>query len=104
MLTVEANVKHPCVGSGIFYKLELPFVLPVEETVRLTLKMNEAEVRRLDGPPHLGAWTKHIRFRRIAYVGFWPNIVFEKGITTHLVSWMVERGRWANRLVEQILD
>jgi len=95
LLTFDASIMHLAMGSGLFYKLELPLHFEEDELVFLANKLNQAEFEAVDAPPFLGAWCCYLKTGRLCHVGFWPNMLYEPGAVEKLGAWMFFRNRQA---------
>ncbi len=49
----------------------------------------------MDSPPFIGAWCRKFNPSGIAYVGFWPNFLYQPGTVLNLAVWMLHRNRQA---------
>ena len=79
LLTFSTSMRHPSLRSGLFYKLELPFQFEEEVVVDFANKLNVVEAGLIDAPPFFGAWCSQIKTGRLAFVGFWPNVLYQPG-------------------------
>jgi hypothetical protein len=95
LLTFQTDMRHPHLGNGLFFKLELPEAFFEEQLVELVHHLNRLEVTGADVPPFFGAWCSHIKTRRIAYVGFLPNLAYWPGSVSHISGWLRLRARTA---------
>ena len=87
LLTFQTEARHPHLGNGLFFKLELPTAFPDGKLVELVHYLNRLEVTGVDVPPFFGAWCSRITTRRIAYVGFIPNIAYWPGSVMQIAAW-----------------
>jgi len=99
LLTFESDMCHPNLGHGLFFKLELPDAYDEEELVELVHYLNRLEVTGADVPPFFGAWCSHPNSRRIAYVGFLPNLIYWPGSVSHISGWLKLRSRNARAAI-----
>jgi hypothetical protein len=99
LLTFQTDMRHPHVGNGLFFKLELPDAYSKEQLVELVHYLNRLEVTGADVPPFFGAWCSHIKTRRIAYVGFLPNMVYWPGSVIHISGWLRLRSQTARATI-----
>ena len=95
LLTFDARAMHPALGSGLFYKLELPLHFEEDELVFFANKLNQVEFESVDSPPFFGAWCSHLDSGRLCHVGFWPNMLYQPGTVLNLAVWMFFRNRQA---------
>jgi hypothetical protein len=95
LLTFQTDMPHPALGNGLFYKLELPIHLDEDELVTFANKLNQIEIESVDSPPFIGAWCRKFNPSGIAYVGFWPNFLYQPGTVLNLAVWMLHRNRQA---------
>ncbi len=91
LLTFSASTVHPALGSGLFYKLELPMHFEENELVFLANKLNQVEYESVDAPPFFGAWCSELKSGRLCHVGFWPNLLYMPGTVLNLGVWMFYR-------------
>ncbi len=99
LLTFQSEMRHPNLGNGLFFKLELPDAYSEEQLVELVHHLNRLEVTGADVPPFFGAWCSHIKTRRIAYVGFLPNLAYWPGSVTHISGWLKIRAQTARAAI-----
>jgi len=99
LLTFQSKMRHPNLGNGLFFKLELPDAYFEEQLVELVHHLNHLEVTGADVPPFFGAWCSHIKTRRIAYVGFLPNLAYWPGSVTHISGWLKLRAQTARATI-----
>lgn len=99
LLTFQSDLRHPNVGNGLFFKLELPEAYSEDELRALVSHLNMLEVTGADVPPFLGAWCSHPKTRRIAYVGFLPNIAYWPGSVANISGWLSIRARNARAAI-----
>jgi len=95
LLTFDASAMHPALGSGLFYKLELPLHFEEDELVFFANRLNEVEFESVDAPPFFGAWCSQLESGRLCHVGFWPNLLYQPGTVLNLAVWMFYRNRQA---------
>ena len=95
LLTFNASTVHPSMGSGLFYKLELPLHFEEDELVYFANRLNEVEFESVDAPPFFGAWCSQLKPARLCHVGFWPNLLYQPGTVLNLAVWMFFRNRQA---------
>jgi len=95
LLTFNSSTVHPSMGSGLFYKLELPIHFEEEELVFFANRLNEVEYESVDAPPFFGAWCSQLQSGRLCHVGFWPNMLYQPGTVLNLAVWMFYRNRQA---------
>ena len=91
LLTFQADMPHPALGSGLFYKLELPIHFEEDELVFFANRLNQVEFESVDSPPFFGAWCSHLDSGRLCHVGFWPNMLYQPGTVLNLAVWMFFR-------------
>ena len=99
LLTFESGMRHPNLGNGLFFKLELPDAYFEEQLVELVHYLNRLEVTGVDVPPFFGAWCSHIKSGRIAYVGFLPNLAYWPGSVSHISGWLKLRAQTARAAI-----
>lgn len=99
LMTFQSDMRHPHLGSGLFFKLELPDAYFEEELVELVHYLNWLEVTGADVPPFFGAWCSQIKTGRIAYVGFLPNLACWPGSVSHISGWLKIRARTARATI-----
>ena len=102
LITLHSDMQHPGLGSGLFYKLELPTAYEEDELVALACELNRQEVIGVDAPPSFGAWCANANWVRLAYVGFIPNVFYVPGSATNVCSWLLPRARQARAFVENL--
>ena len=103
LLTFKSDMRHPHLGNGLFFKLELPDAWFEEELVKLVHYLNLLEVTGADVPPFFGAWCSQIKTGRIAYVGFLPNLACWPGSVTHISGWLRIRARTARATIGNLM-
>ena len=103
LLTFQTDTPHPALGNGLFVKLELPMRFPIKELSRIANKLNWVELESIDAVPFIGAWTASLHTNTLAYVCFWPNFMYRKGLILNLSFWMGHRNRHARAFVENFL-
>lgn len=91
LLTFETDMRHPTLGSGLFHKLELPIQFEEDVLIELANALNRSEVEAVHSPPFFGAWCSQLKSGRLAYVGFWPNVLYAPGTVLNIASWMIPR-------------
>lgn len=99
LLTFRADYPHLCLGSGLFYKLELPFQFEEDSLVFFANKLNQVEFGSIDAPPFFGAWCGDFESGRLAHVGFWPNLLYQPGTVLNLAVWMITRSKQARGFI-----
>ena len=99
LLTFQSGMRHPNLGNGLFFKLELPDAYFEEQLVELVHHLNHLEVTGADVPPFFGAWCSHIKSGRIAYVGFLPNLAYWPGSVSHISGWLKLRAQTARATI-----
>ena len=102
LLQIKSDIVHPSVGSGLFYKLELPIWFEKDELVYFANKLNQTEMESVDSPPFVGAWCSQLDTGRLSYVGFWPNIVYQSGTAFNIAIWMLHRNKQAWAWIKNI--
>lgn len=100
LLTFQAGMSHPAVGSGLFYKLELPIQFEQDELIFFANKLNQIEQESADAPPFFGAWCSQLDSGRLSHVGFWPNLLYQPGTVLNLAVWMLHRNSQARAFLE----
>lgn len=100
LLTCQADEPHPMLGSGLFYKLELPVQFDQKSVAKIAGALNREELALVDGVPFFGAWCSQISTGRVAFVGFWPNFMYRQGTVSNIAVWMAHRSNWARRVIE----
>jgi hypothetical protein len=103
LLTFQTDMRHPNLGNGLFFKLELPVAYDEERLVELVHHLNRLEVTGADVPPFFGAWCSHIKTRRIAYVGFLPNLMYWPGSVSHISGWLKIRAQNARAAIGNLI-
>jgi hypothetical protein len=104
LLTIDARTRHRALGSGLFYKLELPLHLEEDEAVFFANKLNEVEFESVDAPPFFGAWCSPLGSARLCHVGFWPNLLYQPGTVLNLGVWMFYRNKQAITIISNTLS
>lgn len=99
LLTFQTDMRHPNLGNGLFFKLELPDAYMEEQLVELVHYLNRLEVTGADVPPFFGAWCSHIKTRRIAFVGFLPNLMYWPESVSHISGWLKLRSQNARAAI-----
>ena len=102
LLQIKSDIVHPSVGSGLFYKLELPIWFEKDELVYFANKLNQTEMESVDSPPFVGAWCSQLDTGRLSYVGFWPNMMYQPGTAFNIAIWMLHRNKQARTWIENI--
>ena len=102
LLQIKSDTIHPAVGSGLFYKLELPTWFEEHELVYFANKLNQIEMKSSDAPPFVGAWCSQLDSGRLSYVGFWPNLLYQPGSTFNIAIWMLHRNKQVWAWIENI--
>jgi hypothetical protein len=96
LLTFQTDMPHPTLGNGLFHKLELPFHFEEDKLVTLANRLNQIEIESMDSPPFFGAWCSQLgKQSGIAFVGFWPNFLYQPGTVFRIAVWMLHRNRQA---------
>lgn len=101
LLMIKANEPSPLWGNGIFFKLELPLQFEKVEVARLSNRFNLAELNATDAPPFFGAWC-NVQNRRLAFVGFWPNFLYQPGTALNIAVWMMHRSQISKTIIGRI--
>jgi hypothetical protein len=99
LLTFESEMRHPSLGNGLFFKLELPDAYSEDELVALVHHLNRLEVTGADVPPFFGAWCSKLTTGRIAFVGFLPNLAYWPGSVNHISAWLKIRAQYARAAI-----
>jgi hypothetical protein len=102
LLTFHADMPHPALGAGLLYKLELPMRFEEEALINVANELNRVEVDAVHSPPFFGAWCSQITSGRLAYVGFWPNLLYAPETVLNISSWMVARQRQSLEIIGRI--
>ncbi|MGD2272726.1 MAG: hypothetical protein PVI06_20180 [Desulfobacterales bacterium] len=100
LLTLQANMPHPVLGHGLFYKLELPVQLDESALFDLCNRVNLFELYAVDAPPFFGAWCCNLNAGHLAHVGFWPNVLYLSGTALNIAVWMIHRSKIVHSLIE----
>ena len=104
LLTLQNDMRHPNLGNGLFFKLELPDAYSEEQLVELVHHLNLLEVTGADVPPFFGAWCSHSKSSRIAYVGFLPNLAYWPGSVSHISAWLKIRAQTARATIGNFIS
>ena len=102
LLQIQTDIVHPAIGSGLFYKLELPICFEEDELVYFANKLNHTEMESVDAPPFVGAWCSQLDSGRLSHVGFWPNVLYQPGTALNIATWMLHRNKHAWAWIENI--
>lgn len=102
LLQFKSDTVHPAVGSGLFYKLELPIRFEDDELIYFANKLNQTKMESVDSPPFVGAWCSQLNNGRLSYVGFWPNVMCQPGTAFNIAIWMLHRNKQAWAWIENI--
>jgi hypothetical protein len=97
LLSIRADIPHPAVGNGLFYRLDLPVPFDDEGAQRSAGELNRAEAEGVDTPPFFGAWCSLPGSRTLSFVGFWPNVMYQPGTVTNIAFWSWARSRFARQ-------
>jgi hypothetical protein len=103
LVTFQADVRHPHLGNGLFFKLELPESFDQDVLIELVNRLNVLDLTGADVPPFFGAWCSKIDTGRIAYVGFLPNITYWPGSVGQIASWLKLRSTKARAAIGNYL-
>lgn len=90
---------HPALGMGLFHSLQLPMAMNEQELTAWSNRLNRLEAEAVDAPPFFGAWCRSPD-ARLAYVGFWPNYMYQPGTAVLIACWMMFRSRFAVEAIE----
>ena len=100
LLTFNNSERHPSLGNGLFFKLQLPTTIDTSELPGLANRLNVAELEAIDAPPSFGAWCADTRTSSLVFVGFWPNVLrCLRGTVANISAWMLHRTRHAQILL-----
>ena len=99
LLTIQSDMRHPHIGNGLFFKLELPEAYFEEQLVDLVHHLNLLEVTGADVPPFFGAWCSQVTTGRIAYVGFLPNLAYWPQSVSEIAAWLKIRAQTARAVI-----
>ena len=102
LMMLQANMPHPVLGNGLFFKLELPLQFEETEVVDLSNRMNFAELNAIDSPPFFGAWCTKKESGRLAFVGFWPNLLYQPGTAQNIASWLMHRSQISKAMLNSM--
>ena len=104
LLQFDTREIHPNLGAGLFYKLELPMDFSELQLIDQSRILNDLEFASFDGPPLIGGWAGMRGRGSLAYIGFWPNNMYWPGIVVNLSVWMIERNKWACRVINALSE
>lgn len=93
LMLLRADMPHPVLGNGLFYRLDLPTQFEETDVIDLSNRMNLAELEAADSPPFFGAWCSMIDTGRLSFAGFWPNMLYCPGTAANIASWLGHRSR-----------
>jgi hypothetical protein len=92
-LEMDAEERHPALGSGLHIRL----MLPVEPDAAVAQKLNANEAVEPDAH-QLGAWCVDEE-RGLMFTGFVPAAAYTQGLSRALVYHMSARNEWARALL-----
>jgi len=99
LMTFESNVRHPNLGNGLFFKLELPESYTGDRLIELANHLNLLELTGADVPPFFGAWCSKLSSGRLSYVGFLPNMAYWEGSVGQIAGWLRLRAQNARAAI-----
>lgn len=100
LLQLQADMPHPVLGNGMFFKLELPIEPDKTKQDNLCAQLNRFEFNATDAPPFFGAWCVNNNSGGLAFVGFWPNVLYRKGNALNVAVWMAGRNKMVRGFFE----
>jgi len=100
LLTLTNQHAHPVAGKGLLFVLKLIGVYEAGQAASMAHRFNRKEYEGLDMVPMSGAWVATpVRDGRagLAFMGFWPNMMYLRGSVLNLGVWMLYRNEWMKR-------
>ena len=91
LMTFQSDMRHPQLGSGLFFKLELPQQFTPTQLPGLVNHLNVLELTGEGARPLYGAWCSPFDSGRLAYVGFVPNAAYWPASVSLIGSWLCWR-------------
>jgi len=98
LLKVSAEERHPQLGSGAFFVLQLPVRLSGENGEELANKLNCAEAADWTDCHFFGGWCKDPD-DNLAFVLFIPSTLRRPGLLENLLYGMANRAKWSNEFL-----
>lgn len=102
LFTLQSDMPHPILGNGLFLKLELPLSFDETKVAKISNRLNIAEMNAIDSVPFFGAWCGQINNSRLAFVGFYPNLMYKHGIALNIATWMLCRSQIAKEMLNRV--
>ena len=94
LLRIDSRERHPVLGSGLLFRLNLPLNQTKHEAGILAAHLNRLEQRGGVMAHMLGSWAvKSWNGADLAYVSFVPTIMHKKNLLMNLVMSMFNRSR-----------
>ena len=100
LLTLQSDMPHPHLGTGLFSKLSLPLSMERDNLFSMANKLNLFEFNAVDAPPFFGAWCVDFDNNLLAHIGFWPNLMYHPGTALNIATWMLVRSRIVRSAIE----
>jgi hypothetical protein len=101
LITVRSDAPHPCLGNGVLFLLQLPYLLPQAESAALAHRWNRREIEEPQAFPHFGAWSSNPEHGNLAFTGFIPNLLHKPGLIDVFVQILIARAQatqgWLDR-------
>jgi hypothetical protein len=98
LLTIQADVKHPKIGSGALLIMKVPAVPGAQQDFKLINRLNLEELREWNTVRCLGSWCCDVQAKNpehaIAYISFIPSTARKGGLLDNEVVMMAVRSRW----------
>jgi hypothetical protein len=98
LLKIQADIKHPKIGSGALLIMKVPTVPGVQQDFKLINRLNLEESREWNAVRCFGAWCCDVQAknpeRAIAYMSFIPSTARKGGLLDNEVIMMAVRSRW----------
>lgn len=99
LFRLHADIPHPVVGNGLFFRLSLPLNIAAEQLAACVNYLNVFEMNGVDTPPFFGAWCSPLDDETLTYAGFWPNCMHQFGTAANIAFWCFSRSRIARQAI-----
>ena len=101
LIQVEADERHPWLGSGARFTLTMPFRPPATNPALACMTLNRIEHDQGGDARGLGSWCVSPVNGMLSHVAFLPNLLYKPGLVVQLAMSVGLRAIWADGLFQR---